>query len=145
MEGFTARFWDAVRCLRRVLGIGSTYTQTIQSPKQEQDGWGCGGKGLPWGWLKTCPDTNMRNVICRMLHKYNWLGIHLPLSRHSSSPPPVYVVGGWSSPSPPPRRVTALEHVCKVESLTNTELANFYLILNWLQHLRLTLRPTFSR
>lgn len=34
MEGFTARFWEAVR---RVLGIGSTYTQTIQSPKQEQE------------------------------------------------------------------------------------------------------------
>lgn len=37
MEGFTARFWEAVRRLRRVLGIGSTYTQTIQSPKQEQE------------------------------------------------------------------------------------------------------------
>lgn len=38
MEGFTARFWEAVRRrLCRVLGIGSTYTQTIQSPKQEQE------------------------------------------------------------------------------------------------------------
>lgn len=53
MEGFTARFWEAVRRLRRlrrVLGIGSTYVHpdhSVAKAGAAAAGWGCGGKGLP--------------------------------------------------------------------------------------------------